>query len=238
MELQGAYTALMTEIAGIDEKLDSLTDVKAAGKRTKINEFIKNTEGSWQKVVEDFTSQLSNAPDEVKIGIYFGITRGLDSAFRVQVNETLDKIIESMPPAAPLISVEEAPGLSKVRTDLYSKVKAVINLAEQFGEDASMVMPRKRTGSKGPRGKRALSFFSWFVDATPYSKLSDVVADYDQYDKVSNLTAAMREAELDLRNPPDRIEFTLPDGKTLIGLNGNVDEDVEDEEEEDDSEEE
>ena len=235
MELQEVYTSLTEEITSIDRLLDSLTDSASAGKTAKINEFVAATEDGWGEVVADFVSQLSAADNEVMIGIYFGITRGLNKAFSTKVNEVLDELVKNQPKAVPLINPEEAPALGKARSELYAKVKAVIQLAESFGEEWEMSMPSKRTGTKGPRGKRAISFFTWFVEDKEFQKLAQVVDLYDQYSKVSDLTAAMREAKINLTEPEDRIEFTLPDGKLLIGLNGNVDTSFDEDSDEDEA---
>jgi hypothetical protein len=238
MELSVAYRELTDSINSIDEQLDSLTDGKAAGKRAITNQLIEKSKDSWESVVNQFVVNLAAAPDEVKIGVYFGIVRGLAKELQDDVNGALEKIVAKLPEAKPLIDPADAPELGKLRSDLYAKVKSVIALAEQFGEAEGMEMPRKRTGAKGKRGKRALSYFTWFVGEKEFAKLAEIVDLYDQYDKVADLTKAMREAGLNLTNPEGDLEFTLPDGNILMGINGAVegDEDDSDEEDSDDAE--
>lgn len=239
--LFGSYEKMFDEVKNIDEKLDSLTDGKAAGKRQKIDEMINATKDAHEGVVNDFVKQLENVDIEVLIGIYFGVTRGLDKNFREKVNAGLEEIVSKLPDASPLISIDEVPAYQKARSVLYQQIKALIEVAGSVGDPHSdkMVMPKKRTGSKGKRGKRALSFFTWFIEDAEYSKLAQIVELYPQsWTKVAELTAAMREAKIDTKTPGDKIEFTLPDGKTLVGLNANVSDDEASDDEDDDDEEE
>ena len=239
MDLRDGYNQLTQAITAIDEQLDSLTDSKTAGKRAITNQLIDKTKDSWESVVESFAASLETAPSDVLIGVYFGITRGLASKFQEKVSAELETLLETLPKQEPLISAEEAPGLQKQRSDLYQKVKQLVSLAEQFGESEGMELPKKRTGSTGKRGKRALSLFTWYIEEDKFDKLAEVVAKYDQYEKVSELTAAMKKAGLNLTTPEGDLEFTLPDGKILVGVNGataNDEGDEDDDEDEDESE--
>lgn len=232
MELSVAYRELVDAINSIDEQLDSLTDSKAAGKRSITNQLIEKSKDSWSNVVDQFVGSLSTAPDEVKIGVYFGIVRGLAKELQDDVNAALEKIVSTLPEQKPLIDPADAPELGKTRSDLYAKVKSVIALAEQFGEAEGMEMPKKRTGSKGKRGKRALSYFTWFIGEKEYEKLAEIVDLYDQYEKVADLTKAMREAGLNLTTPEGDLDFTLPDGNILVGVNGAAEGDEDDSDDE------
>lgn len=232
MELSQAYADLKNGIDAIDEKLDSLTDAKSAGRRAITNQLIEKSKDSWEKVVTQFSDSLNSAPAEVMIGVYYGIVRGLSANFQDKVNAELEAIVGTLPESKPLIDPADAPEFQAQRSKLYAQIKSVIALAEQFGESEGMEMPKKRTGSTGKRGKRALSYFTWFIGEKQYDKLADVVAVYDQYEKVADLTKAMREAKINLTNPEGDIEFTLPDGEVLVGINGATDSDDEGEEEE------
>jgi hypothetical protein len=236
MELKAMYDELFSSITEIDEKLDSLSDGKTAGKRSLINGYITATVDNHEKIVTQFVDQLNNLPDEVMVGIYYGIVRGLEKNFAERASTFVDDQVKNIPQPTPLIAADEVPAFSKLRSDIYQKLKAIKNLAETFGEGEDWDMPKKRTGSKGPRGKRALSFFTWEIDDKKFDKLAEVVDLYDQYDKVSDLTAAMRAADLNLRNPEGNLEFTLPDGKILVGINGaeDVDDDSDEESSDDD----
>lgn len=221
MDLKDIYDQLMAGIEDIDRKLDSLTDAKALGKRQAVDKMVEDTKPNWEGIVEQFINQLKEAPVEVRIGVYYGLTKGLNKAFSTSVGQELEAIVADLPQPTPLIQPEEAPELQKIRSDLYAKVKGTIELAVQFGQEEGMEMPRKRTGSTGKRGKRALTYFAWTINGKQYDDLKAVVAAYDQYDKVSELTAAMREAKIDTKTPGAKIEFTLPDGSILIGISSD-----------------
>lgn len=238
MDLREGYEKLTAAINLIDEQLDSLSDTKTAGKRQVTNQLIDKTKDSWESVVESFSKSLESAPSDVLIGVYFGITRGLASKFQEKVAAELEKIVETLPKQEPLINPEDAPAIQKQRSDIYQKLKQLISLAEQFGEAEGMVPPKKRTGATGKRGKRALSYFTWYIEDEKFDKLAEVVAKYDQYEKVSALTDAMKKAGLNLTTPEGDLEFTLPDGKILVGVNGATasDDDEDEDSDEDNSE--
>jgi hypothetical protein len=242
--LKTVYKGLMGAIGQIDEKLDSLTDGKSAGQRALTNELIEKAADSWKPLVESFKNGLATTPAETAIGIYYGIVRGLDEVYGNTAKETVKSMVDNLPTPEPLISQDEVPALQKVRSELYGKVKALISLAEQFGGADGMSMPKKRTGSKGKRGKRALSYFTFTIDDKEFDSLKDVVELYPQYTKVADLTKAIREVgeaaepKWNLTEPPQTWEFTLPDGKTLVGTDTRTDEDDEDETDEDETEEE
>lgn len=222
LDLQEMWDQLLTTCAEIDEKLDSRSDSKSATKRSIINGYITENEASWKSVVDQFVGQLGELPVEKLAGIYYGIVRGLDSAFSAKVSAHLDSTVESAPKIEPLISEEEVAPLTKIRSDIFSKLKSIKELASTFDQGEDWELPKRRTGAKGKRGKRALSFFTWSVegDDKEYTKLAEIVELYPAYDKVGDLTKAMREAGLNLTKPEGNLEFTLPDGKTLTGFNG------------------
>jgi len=230
MDLKQVYSDLKAAIDAMDEQLDSLTDTKSAGKRVITNQLIEKNKDSWESVVDQFSASLSEAPDEVAIGVYFGIVRGLASKLQDKVNAALDALVASMPEAKPLIDESDAKEIGENRSKVFAQIKSVIALSEQFGEADGMELPKRRTGGRGKRGKRALSYFTWFIGEKEYAKLADVIEVYPQFDKVGTLTAAMRDAGLNLTNPEGDLEFTLPDGELLVGVNGATDEEGEEEE--------
>ena len=98
--------------------------------------------------------------------------------------------------------------------------------------------PKKRTGTRGKRGPRAISAFTWSVDGVRQSpekdSLAGVAAD-NEYENAKVLRDAMRAAEIDLKEPEDRIEFRLANGKLLVGI--KHEEEPDDDEDEDEGEE-
>lgn len=223
VNLSDLYDQLKSAVDAIDEKLDSQIDSEAAGKRKLTNELIELHEGTWKPVSESLIAQLADVPEDAKIGFYYGLVRAMNEAFNKPLTAALDKKVAEQPKVEIVpIPQEELDLLSKTRSDLYGKIKSLIEMAKNFGMDEGMEMPKKRTGKAGKRGPRAISFFSFEVDGKSYDTLKEVQDEYSStYEKVSSLTKAIRESEykgekINLTTPPDRFEFTLPDGKILI----------------------
>ena len=219
LNLQELHDDLHAKIDEIDEKLDSQVNQKTAGKRSIVNNLIENARGAWGPTSEQLISQLKKADADVQIGIYYGLLRALNTEFSKPLSEIVDEKAKDIPETpADTISDEILKELSSARSELYAKVKQLVDMNDTFGIGGAMRMPRRRTGARGKRGPRAITAFSWDVDGTSFDKLKDVAEVYDQYEKTADLTKAMREAKIDLKNPPDRIEFNLPDGKILVGV--------------------
>lgn len=219
VDLNELYVQLINSINEIDEVLDSQEDASAIGKRKITNEHIENTKDSWSPVAERLTEQLNEAPVEVQIGFYYGLIRALNNSFGKVLADKLEEIVKSQPtPEVTKLPDEELTKLSETRSELYKKVKSLIEMSKAFGMEGSMEMPKRRTGKKGKRGPREISFFSFKIGDKTFDKLKDVAELYSgTYEKTSDLTKAMREAKINLTQPEDRFEFTLPDGEVLIG---------------------
>jgi hypothetical protein len=218
MELQSMYDQLMESVNEIDVKLDSRTDGKSAGKRTIVSNLIDDTKADHEHLVQQFIDQLSAVDEARMAGIYYGITRGLSKAFDEKAAAYVNALVENVPTPEPLCTEEEAKELSDLRSKIYQKVKKLIELAEAFGGDHGFVMPRRRTGATGKRGPRATSFITWTIDDTEYDTLKDVAEKYSaHYEKVKDLTAAIKGAGINLTAPPAEFTFDLPDGKILVG---------------------
>lgn len=219
VELKALHDQLHTAINEIDDKLDSQADATTAGKRKITNDLIAASESTWKNVSDGLISQLKEAPEDIQIGVYYGLIRSLQSEFGENLSKAVAAKVEAAPKTdVPKLSDEEISALSATRSELYGKLKNLIETAKNFGLDAGMEMAKKRTGKMGKRGPRAISFFNWTVDTKAYDKLKDVIEDYPQYERVGELTKAMRAAGLNLTEPGDRLEFTLPDGKILVGV--------------------
>lgn len=220
MDLQNLHDDLHKKIDEIDAKLDSQVDAKTAGKRAIVSDLIDSAKGTWTPVSEQLIGQLGSATEDVQIGVYYGLLRALNSAFSKKLSEAVDKKVEALPEATPadVIPEEVIKELSTARSELYAKVRQLVEMNETFNGGCTMHLPKRRTGGRGKRGPRAISSFNWTIDETAYENLKAVAEDYDQYEATKDLTKAMRDAKIDLKNPPDRIEFTLPDGKILVGV--------------------
>lgn len=227
--LEEIYSQLHTLIVDIDEKLDASGDSTAATTRKVTNELIEEAKDQWTPASTAIVSQFEAMSEDQKIGVYFGLIRALNSELGKPINELLKNKVEAMPkPEIVPLTDEEKTTLEETRKGLVVKIKSVIEMAKNFGVEADMEMPKRRTGKTGPRGKRALSFFTWSIEDKTYDKLRDVVEEYSEYSKVSELTKAMREVKIDTTNPGSKIEFTLPDGKVLVGVRDTSDDDDDD----------
>jgi gamma-glutamylcysteine synthetase len=218
MDLQALHDDLHKQIDKIDEVLDSQTNQKTAGKRTIVNQLIEKSEQTWKPVGSQLVEQLKGADIDTQIGIYYGLVRHLNNEFQKALSEAVEAKVADIPDTpANAIPEEELKSLSSIRSELYAKVKTLVEMNDTFGAGADMHMPKRRTGARGKRGPRAITAYTWEIDGQSFDKLKDVAEVYDQYEKTADLTKAMREAKIDLKNPEERIEFTLPDGKILVG---------------------
>jgi hypothetical protein len=234
-DLKEIHSELMAAIADIDIKLDSLGDAKSAGKRKLVSDRVDSTETVWSPVADRLIEQITAMDPDQIVGVFNGIVRKLNGTFAEQVSSYVETLVESQPASEPLITQDEAKELSSVRSTLYAKAKSVVDLASQFG-DETLEMPKKRTGARGKRGPRAISFFTWEINGESVAEELDnlpAIAKKYGFEKGAELTKAMREAGLDLRNPGERLEFTLPNGDVLVGINTAAETDEEDEGDED-----
>lgn len=229
MDLQVLHDDLHKKIQEIDEQLDSQVNQKTAGKRSIVNGLIENSKETWAPVAEQLVAQLKTAPTDVQIGIYYGLLRQLNEEFSKPLAEAVDEKVKDIPETpATTLDEDTVKQLSGARSEIYAKIKQLVDMNDTFGGGANMYMPKRRTGGRGKRGPRALSLFTWEIEGTEFDKLKDVAEVYDQYEKAADITAAMREAGIDTKNPPDRIEFTLPDGKILVGTKSEEDDEASD----------
>lgn len=238
-DLKEIHDKLHAAINDIDRKLDSRLDPSVAGKRTLINERIESTKDSWEDAVNGLLSQLAEADIDTQIGAFHGILKNLNENFKDKVNTALEELVKNAPKPTPLIEESEVEGLSKTRSDLYGKVKQLIEMAKPFGDDEGMYMPSKRTGKSGKRGKRQLSYFNFYIGDKKFETLKEVAEAYPAvFEKAADITKALRagtknaEGEtigaIDTTNPPDVFEFLLPDGEVLTGRREKDDSDVSD----------
>jgi len=244
-DLRSIYESGMETVLDIDKKLDSLTDPETAGKRKVSNDLIEASKSEWEGFLSGSIEQMENMDQEVQIGVYLALTRGLKEKFDNLSSEFIAKQVAEMPPVEPLISEEEAEALRKTRSALYQQVKSVRELAIQVGEateeDETWKMPKMRRGAHGKRGKRALSLYDWFFNGEEIDGVNTVkdVSARLGYAKAADFTQALRDAGVDTRNPPDQFEFNHPSGTIVTAVKEDTGEDDEDEDEdEEDSDEE
>lgn len=239
MDLLEKYNECMEALNDLDEKLDS-RDGTGNIKTKIIKESIEATKENWESVANNLVGQLEDTNDDVKIGFYYGLMRQLDKVYSPVAKKYIDERVANAPKVEPLITVEQVPEVTEQRKEVYGRIKAIRAMAEAFDDPdlEKMETPRRRGGApKGKRGPRAISYFSWNIEDDEYASLKDVVEALPYYDKVSELTKALKAAGYNLTTPPAEITFELSDGRVLVGTNNAVDpDDDDDDDENDDSE--
>lgn len=245
------YSMLMAQISQVDELLDSTTDQKSAGKRALRNALVNEYSEVWTPVTVSLVEKVSDFDDRQQAAVFFAIIRELESAFNKTADAYLDAIFESQPKAETVsVSEDEIKALNEQRSALYKNIKTVRELALVFGgTEADYPMPKVRTGARGPRGKRAINEYSWSINGEALTgDDNSLLAISKKYEYASS--AELRKAMLatltdsegkplkDLKDPPNPIVFTLPNGDVLTGnrpvnLNDDEDDDEGDEDTED-----
>lgn len=233
MELNEMYDSLMEVINEIDTKLDSLTGGKSASKTKILNGLVQENSSLWESAANDMIAQLKTLDPDKQAAVYTGFVSKLRKEFDKEVNSYVEGIVDAQPVQEALITPEEAEVLSKKRSEVYQKVKSVVELADTFGEEFEM--PKIRRGSTGKRGPRNLSLFTWFIDGVEQEDTSvGEIAKNNGYDKAAELTEALRKSGFDTKDGAELESFTLPNGKVLSGYRDDTEEEEEVETEESD----
>jgi len=231
LELTEIHADMLAAINEIDVKLDSLSGGKSAGRRKVTADLMEKYEATWQTGVNDVVTYISSQSPEVQAAVYSAFTSELRKKFDKPVSAYLEGIVDSQPKQEALISEDEVEVYSKKRSELYQKIKTVVELAATVS-DEELEMPRIRRGTSGKRGPRNLSLFTFFIDDVEVDLTIGQIAKENGYDKASDLTKALRNEGFDTREGSEFGPITLPNGKTLKGIRDDED-DVEDDDEDD-----
>jgi hypothetical protein len=242
------------EIQVIDEKIAAASGSQSAGKRAIANRLIEANQETVDQLVSQVAEYLKQLDDASLAGVFSGVVKNLSTQFDEKVNTYLTAEAEARKSEQPEVSQEELTGLVTDRKRLSDEYKALRNILEMFGSDVSGIPePKKMTGARGPRGKRAISMFQFAIDGAnlsvaenSLSKVAEVggfEASEDSEGKkvtaLKQLKAYLKENyEFDTSEPPDTFSFKLPNGKVFSGVKFESTGDEEDEEEEASSEEE
>ena len=236
-------TALGDQIGEIDGVLDSLSGAQSAGKRAVINRLMKAVQENIDQVLAKLDEQVfaEIADDDTFVGMYSGLVKSLESKYQPRQDAILESKTEEIKAETPNLSEEQIKEMAETRKQLVMQFKATKEIFKTFGMPGveSVPDPKRRTGAHGKRGPRAITQFTWTVDGVRQSPDKDSltgVASENGYENSKALRDALREAGIDLKNPEDQIEFTLSNGKTLVGIKSVEDED-DDEDDDEDSEE-
>lgn len=234
-DLREIYDNMMAAIDEIDVQLDSLSGGKTAGKRKIVNELMEKHNNVWASPTEEIVNFIKSQDPEVQVAVVNALSSELRKNFEKETTAYVEGIVDSLPKQEALISQEESQVISKQRSDLYQKVKSIVELATATGE-GEWEMPRMRRGSVGERGPRNLSLFVFSVDGEEVDMTIGQIAKANGYDKASELTKALRTPNeetgwegFDTKDGSEFSGFRLPNGKVLSGVRDEDESEEEDE---------
>lgn len=218
------------EIDNLDEAISSASGGDTAGKRSIIKSILEaqdTSKASAAKEAFDAFWNTSFSFDE-KAALFFGLMESLE-AYEEELNGEIKKRIEAAPKAEKK-PLEEIQKLVDRRKELTATFRTVKQLLELYGFDLSGITdPKKMTGSRGPRGPRALSEFQYAIDGKELSAKENTLSwiassvgmkSKDFRDYLRSKVALPDDEEgkpvkFDTKNPPEKWSVELPNGKTL-----------------------
>lgn len=225
--------AKFDEIDAIDSKLDSVSGGADSGKRALANQIASETSASWKKVADNLVTNLGKIEDPNDLtGAVTGLIKAVNDSFKESIDKYLTEQVEARKSDAPAVSDSEIDELTSSRKELVDQYKALRQILEMFGNDVSAIPePKKRTGSRGKRGPRVLTNYSFSVDGkertssqNSLSSIANTVCS-DLNWKTLDLKNWLGEQGLDFQNPPEEFSYTLPNGKVLSAVAVEVDDD-------------
>lgn len=241
-DFKAVYGALYARLTNLDEILDTAAD--PLGRRAFVNALVKEYKPLWDQLVESFKGVVTGTPEladeRVFAGVFNGFMKQMELDYRAPVDATVAKIVDSQPKSeTPAVSPEELAETSKLRSDTYKQLKMLRTVSLMIGgSEEEFPEPTKRTGSRGPRGPRAITNFDWSIDGTPLQGEQNnltYIAKEHGYEKSADLRKAMKEKGINVSEPPDRIDFSLKDGKTLTGAKRAVNQEEDEDDDEDEN---
>lgn len=251
-----ALQSKASEVATLDEKLDAASDSENAGKIALTNQLVKEHEDVWKPVSDQLNTaietELGTNPETLAAS-YNGILRSLREKFKKTVEEYIVARVEenkTETDESAKVSQEEYDAWMTERRELVKQFQAMKEVMELVGMDVdSVTPPKKRTGApRGKRGPRTFTNYQFSIDGKPRAESSNSLSSIagtvtkDLNWRVNDLHNFLTENDIDLQNPPESFEVTLPNGKVLSGVRQEVPEgsvsDEEPEEDEDSGEEE
>lgn len=214
-----------SEIVVLDEKIAAASGSDSAGKRAIANAIASETNSVWSPVVEQVTAHVETLSGNELVGTFTALLASLNEKFREDVDGILSGLVEERSADVPQVSEEELAEILKDRKVLSDEYKALRNILEMFGQDVSDIPePKRMTGSRGPRGPRTLSKFDYSIDGEPRSKTQNSLSSIantvckDLNWKTKDLREFLVAQGLDLENPGDTWEYTLPNGKVISAV--------------------
>jgi hypothetical protein len=216
------YKKLMAQVNEIDAVLDATADSTGIKKFT--NNLVTAQESEWKPAIEGITKSFNEMPEDVRAGVYYGMIRQLQAAFKEPIDAWIKTQVEVLPKEEiETISDEEKKALQEQRSELSKQVNSIIDMAYVFGEasgdqendpDPNWAKPKIRRGAFGKRGPRALSFYSWAIDGIAMEGDDNSNKGVSQklgFEKVSEFTKALKDAKIDTTNPEEKFEVKIKD---------------------------
>jgi len=212
------YAGLEAKVKELDEVLDAASDQKGAGRRAVINQLVTNNQSQVDSIVAQFVAALAETPPEEKFGVYFGTLRGLRNEFDEPGLAYAESLVEEKPqvqvdPAEVTAANEER----STKVGMMKNLKAILDAVDKEAA-AGLKVPRRRS-TGGPRGKRAISYYTvWTVDGVEFEGNINELAKSLGYVRPADLRDEMKKADpaINLTKPPDTINFTTSGGNVLV----------------------
>lgn len=220
--LRQKYMETYDQIVAIDTELDAGND--KLGKRA----FIKNLQVKYAEQIDHlavaidnyFTKTAENGgpnDDLFKVGVVTGLLKKLE-----EKQEVLNPIVEAaLPKDAPVaeLSADKIEELTTQRSVLNKMLNAVRSAyaALSGSDETGLPTPKPRTGSRGPRGPRAISAYQFYLNGSqlpgPTNNLATVAKSVEGW-KVKNLKEFLVTSEVvkNFKELPDEWTVTLPNG--------------------------
>ena len=213
--------AKFDEIAAIDEQLDAASGSVTAGRRALANSLATQYEGDWKKLADGVKNQLAKIDEdnmEQLAGVVNGIVASINEVYKSKIDEWLDAQVEARQSTQEVVPPEEIETLNKTRKALVEAYKALRGILVLYELDVSSIPePKKRTGARGPRGKRVLQGFDYYIDGelrtekqNSLSSVANTICAPLGW-KTLDLRHFIADQGFDLENPPDEIVVQLPD---------------------------
>lgn len=244
------YRQRAAELQDMYDRISQASGSKSAGKRAIANRLVEANQEAVNTVVEQISNYLSGLDDAALAGVFTGLTKQIENSFSERVSNFLEAEAAASKTDAPPISPDEVVKLSeeyKTGVKELGLLKSVLTMFGQADKVADIPEPKRMTGARGPRGKRALSQFIYSIgkDELPASeqsitKIAKAHGFEDQTDdEGKKITAASQLKNLILsRNNveepselPETWSVKLPDNKVLNAVK-SVEDDDDDEDEE------
>ena len=211
------YKSTYDRIGELDEILDAASDQKSAGRRSVVNSLSNNVADQVADPVQSFISQLADKPEDFQYGFFFAFTRALKKEYEEKALAYADSLVAERPQVS--VNPEEVEVANNERSDKITQLTHLFAIIEMVDPEGAATLPKvpRRRSLGGPRGKRAISFYTWTKDGVAFEGTLTQLAKVLGYEKGVDLRNEMKAAEINLSKPPVEIKFTTSGGVELIG---------------------